>query len=89
MRVREIVFLKASNKATQRTRNRIREHGALGFVVSSDEVSPSCMQGKKARIFDSVTPTASGGIRWSGWLPTEEIEIDENCTLCSRVETVI
>jgi len=88
MRVRETVFLKASNKATQRTRNRIREHGVLGFVVSSDEVSPSCMQGKKSRIFDSVTPTASGGIRWSGWLPTEEIEIDENIILCSRMEIV-
>ena len=88
MRVRETVFLKASNKATQRTRNRIREHGVLGFVVSSDEVCPSCMQGKKARIFDSVTPTASGGIRWSGWLPTEEIEIDESIILCSRMEIV-
>ena len=88
MRVRETVFLKASNKATQRTRNRIREHGVLGFVVSSDEVRPSCMQGKKSRIFDSVTATASGGIRWSGWLPTEEIEIDESIILCSRLEIV-
>ena len=86
MRVKEIVFLKASNKATQRTRNRIREHGALGFVVWGDETHPVCMQGKKARIFESVTETASGGIRWSGWLPAEEIELDENCTLHARME---
>tara|TARA_R100000008_G_scaffold75937_1_gene55443 strand:- start:265 stop:507 length:243 start_codon:yes stop_codon:yes gene_type:complete len=79
MRVEEIVFLKASNKSTQRTRNRIREHGAQGFIVSSDESCPSCLKGKRARLFDSVSITASGGVPWSGWLALEEIEvINEN-----------
>ncbi len=59
------ILISPNAKATQRTKNRIREHGAKGFILE--------------RRNDNALPPmwlvrASDG--WMGWLPKEEFHLE-------------
>jgi len=77
IKIGETVFIKHNQSACNRTKNRIREHGAQGFVIKM--FSPSCrlFGGCPAILFDSVSKLSSDGKggreAWHGWLPIGEI----------------
>jgi len=63
--------VEARQRATQRTRNRIREHGPLFEVV--EKGIPACMDG-----LTSLLVRAPDG--WVGWLPSIEIVVSKEMT---------
>ena len=73
------VTLKWIKGACQRTKNRIREHGSQGFVISRFDPGSQLFGNTPAVLLNSVSVTASDGQggreQWSGWLPL--LEIDE------------
>ncbi len=71
----DLIFISPSNKAKGRTKNRLREHGADGFVVQKVSTSASCLDSRPAVLLKSISKTASGGEQWHGWLALEEVEI--------------
>jgi uncharacterized protein YbbK (DUF523 family) len=81
IKIGETVFIKHNQSACNRTKNRIREHGAQGFVIKM--FSPSCrlFGGYPAILFDSVSKLSSNGKggreAWHGWLPIGEIIMTE------------
>ena len=71
--------------ASQRTRNRLREHGASGFVVVSDPRNPAFDKGNRQWISlrsleenVSLARWGSPGVKeaWEGWLPMDELVIN-------------
>ena len=82
MQVGETVLLSPAQGATNRTKNRIRENGPA-FVVSANikQVAFNFNKGAQACIlFESEAERASDGRggkeTWSGWLPLEEIKVE-------------
>ncbi len=71
----DLIFVRTSEKAKGRTKNRLREHGADGFVVQKTSESVGCLENRPALLLKSVSKTASGNEEWHGWLPSEEIEV--------------
>ena len=69
MKVGEHIMLSPTQKAQQRTKNRIRENGQSGFVVLVAHREPLCLSRQAALLLESV------GTGWRGWLPCEEIEV--------------
>jgi hypothetical protein len=70
MKVGDSIKLKATKSASNRTKNRIREHGHSSFEV--------CRQPQHV-ISMSTTAVLLKTDRWFGWLPLNEIEvIDDN-----------
>ena len=74
------ITIRATQGATRRTKNRIREHGpaftrAQSFIsgqhVDTRPMSHPCMGGTVAVHVNSPDD-------WGGWLPVKEIEIIEN-----------
>jgi hypothetical protein len=68
------VMLRPTHNAKGRTKNRLREHGELGFIVKRTSIRVRCLDNLPALLLESVTKNSSGGIPWCGWLPCEEIE---------------
>ena len=74
------ITIRATQGATRRTKNRIREHGpvftrAQSFIsgqhVDTRPMIASCLDGKLAVHVNSPDD-------WGGWQPVKEIEIIEN-----------
>ena len=72
-------------KLSNRTRNKLHEHGASGFIILSDPTHPSfdSSGGKWIRV-ESVEKNVSlakwggsGKEPWIGWLPLDEIRIKD------------
>jgi hypothetical protein len=60
--------------ASQRTKNRIRERGARGFVVRQTPTPCKALENRKALLLmgvDDETPEP-----WIGWLPLDEINME-------------
>ena len=70
MNIGDTVFLRPTAGASQRTKNRIREHGGDGFVVCN--VSTACWP-LNSRPAVLLEPTLAED-NWLGWLPLDEIE---------------
>ena len=74
-------FIKVNwnNKACNRTKNRIREHGPI-FRVADARNSVWCMDGRSALLLVSQTRHSSNGMggreHWTGWLPLDEIDFE-------------
>ena len=72
------VMLRPLAGACQRTKNRIREHGSQGFIITRFDPGSQLFGNTPAVLFNSVTISASDGQGgrecWSGWLPLLEIE---------------
>ena len=68
MKVGNQIFIAPSSNARQRTKNRIREHGACGFKVRDIVEHCDCLNGDPG-----VLLVASDG--WLGWLRTDEIKV--------------
>lgn len=68
MKVGNQIFIAPCSNARQRTKNRIREHGAGGFKVRDSVEHCDCLNGDPG-----VLLVASDG--WLGWLRTDEIKI--------------
>jgi hypothetical protein len=81
IKIGQTVFLKHDRSACNRTKNRIREHGAQGFVIKMFSPSSRLFGGSPAILFDSVSELSSDGMggkeAWSGWLPIGEIIMSE------------
>ena len=75
MKPDDLIFVKPSSKAQGRTKNRLREHGADGFIIRKISGHVGCMGNRPAILLKSVSKTASGNEEWSGWLASEEIEV--------------
>ena len=80
MKVGKTVFLSPTKGATNRTKNRIRENGPA-FVVRSSSKRVAFDKGAQSWIlFESEAERASDGNggkeAWSGWLPVEEVEVE-------------
>ena len=77
IKIGETVLVKHNQSACNRTKNRIREHGAQGFVIKMFVPGSGLFVGRPAILFDSVTELSSNGKggfeAWSGWLPIGEI----------------
>ena len=69
VKVNEQIMLRWTNKAQQRTKNRIRENGQSGFVVILAHTQPRCLKHRPALLLESVDTG------WRGWLPCEEVEV--------------
>jgi hypothetical protein len=67
----------ALKTASSRTKNRAASHGKEGFILDRRETSSKLFFGKPAILVTSVTKTAEGNKRWFGWLPEEEIIVEE------------
>ena len=64
----------AKDGASQRTKNRIRERGAKGFVVRQTPQPVKALENRQGVLLmgvDDETPEP-----WIGWLPMDEIEIE-------------
>jgi hypothetical protein len=61
------MIITAKNKASNRTKNRLREHGPEFVLV---EEAQSCLFDNGARLWVLVKNDT-----WIGWLPEEEINI--------------
>ena len=62
------------NESSQRTKNRIRENGTAGFMVTKITNSHPSLENRSAVLLQSVSMTRDGSA-WFGWLPFDEIEI--------------
>jgi len=71
----DLIFVSPSGKAQKRTKNRLREHGAAGFIIRQISENVGCMGNRPAILLKSVSKTASGNEEWSGWLASEEVEV--------------
>lgn len=75
----DFIRVKWSQKACQRTKNRIREHGPL-FRVMTAKNSVLCMNHRPALLLQAQTRRSADGFggreHWSGWLPLDEIEVE-------------
>jgi hypothetical protein len=59
-----VIRVAANENASQRTKNRVREHGPL-FSVEDESKSVRCLSGKSGILLRSG--------EWFGWLPVEEV----------------
>ena len=64
----ERILISPNAKATTRTKNRIREHGAKGFILERSS-GLGMREGEKLWLI-----RASDG--WMGWLPKEECHLE-------------
>tara|TARA_Y100000296_G_C5122262_1_gene231046 strand:- start:480 stop:737 length:258 start_codon:yes stop_codon:yes gene_type:complete len=75
--MKEVVFIEPTDKASKKTKERIKQHGSHGFEKwEGDRMSPS--NGVKSKtLFRSVSESSfphgfHGDKRWIGWLSNRE-----------------
>ena len=70
-KIGSVVKLKATQGASQRTRNRIRERGAQGFEVIKRPQTASFADNRGVQwvLLDAKDS------EWRGWLPVDELEV--------------
>ena len=68
------VALVPNEAASQRTKNRLREHGKQGFLVRQGPRQSVLFPGKIVALFESMTKLSSGNRTWMGWINIEEID---------------
>lgn len=76
MEVEKIIKIEANNLATQRTKNRIREHGAI-FVQMNKSNTVTQFPGVECLLIKSMDES------WTGWIPTNEISIKDSDSVIS------
>ena len=76
MKPGDLIFVNPSSNAQGRTKNRLREHGAKGFIIKCISKNVDCMGNRPAILLKSVSKTSSGNEEWSGWLASEEVEVN-------------
>mgnify|MGYP003661798886 CR=1 FL=1 len=70
------VKVTALDNAEQRTKNRIRENGELGFIIRQ-ESNVIALQNRKGVLLESLSsPGKKRGDAWMGWLPLNEIDME-------------
>jgi hypothetical protein len=83
----DIFPIQDRKKVSQRTRNKIHEHGSSGFIILQEPTVPSfCTRGAnwiRVRSLEENVSLSRWGRpgekeAWSGWLPMAEIRIEEN-----------
>ena len=68
------ILISPKANATQRTKNRIREHGAKGFILERSS-GLGMREGEKLWLVRGpATSTWPDG--WSGWLPKDEFHLE-------------
>jgi hypothetical protein len=76
MKTGDHIILRPTPQAQGRTKNRLREHGEVGFIVQRLSTSVGCLKHRPALLLESVSKTSAGGESWHGWLPCEEVEVE-------------
>ena len=71
------IVLVPNKNASQRTKNRLREHGAHGFLVRQGPRRSVLFPGKVIALFESLTKSAAGRRTWMGWINIEEFDVVE------------
>lgn len=71
------IVLVPNENASQRTKNRLREHGAHGFLVRQGPRRSVLFPGKVIALFESLTKSAAGRRTWMGWINIEEFDVVE------------
>ena len=61
-------------KSSQRTRNRLKENGSLGFLVEKFSKQHPIL--KCESVLVRSISMSSDGSAWFGWLPCQEIEVN-------------
>ncbi len=70
------VRVTALENAVQRTKNRIKENGELGFIIRQ-ETNVKALGNRKGVLLESLSaPGKKRGDAWMGWLPLDEIEME-------------
>lgn len=67
------VAIATKDDASDRTRSRVSEHGANGFIVRDHLKSHRGLAGGPALLVESLVDGPRRGDRWIGWLPLDEI----------------
>ncbi len=75
IKIGEAVHIWALKGACQRTKNRIREHGAEGFIITGFDPGSWRFGNTPAVLLESVSKSAAGGEEWKGWLPLLEVDV--------------
>ena len=70
------ILISPNSKASQRTKNRIREHGKNGFVVERRHDDETFDIGSKATGFGLQSWLLRASDGWLGWLPKHEFHIE-------------
>jgi hypothetical protein len=65
-----------NRRISQRTRNRLREHGRHGWVIKRHDPSSQLFDGVPAILVENEAQTLTGD-GWLGWFPLNEIIIQE------------
>jgi hypothetical protein len=65
-----------NRKISQRTRNRLREHGQRGWMIKRFDPSSELFGGVPAILVEDEAQTLTGE-GWFGWFPLDEVIIQE------------
>ena len=68
-----LVKIEANDSASQRTKNRIREHGPM-FTIIRKLSSAQCFSGNPGILVES---DSDNWIGWLGWFPESEVTVVE------------
>jgi hypothetical protein len=72
-----LLRITALKNSSSRTKNRVSSHGKEGFTLKRRENSSKLFFGKPAILVTSITKTSQGNEHWFGWLPEDEIIMEE------------
>ena len=65
-----------NRKISQRTRNRLREHGQRGWLIKRHDPSSQLFDGAPAILVENEAQVLAGD-GWFGWVPLDEVIIQE------------
>ena len=65
-----------NRRISQRTRNRLREHGQHGWMIKRHDPSSQLFDGVPAILVENEAQTLTGD-GWFGWFPLDEVIIQE------------
>lgn len=74
----EIVRIEANNNASQRTKNRIREHGEL-FILRDRAGNVQSLSGNPGILVEAFGPDllSPNDDDWFGWFPESEVTVSK------------